>query len=118
MKWGHAYEVVGSKKLLYTVLAWVISQSSPVDKWLAMILSKNGGVGGDPGWEMEHLASGHGYSEFRVWANSEITGIEPDEGFYSADDVYQAARESLLAFSEEHPELECELNEIIRRFGL
>ena len=55
MKWGHAYEVEGSNRLLYQVLSWIISQSFPVDNWLDKILVENGSLGGDPGWEIIYI---------------------------------------------------------------
>jgi hypothetical protein len=118
MKWGHAYEIAGSEKLLYTVLSWILAQSFPVDKRLNTILATNGGLGGDPGWEMEHISGASGASEFRVWADPEVAGIEPEEQIYLADEVYQALKESLVAFGKAHPEREDEVSEAIRRYNL
>lgn len=118
MKWGHAYEVVGREKLLYTVLSWILAQSSPIDKWLNKILAVDGGLGGDPGWEMEHMSKGNGRGGFRVWADPEVAGIEPEEQFYRDADVYQALRESLVAFGQAHPERKGEVSEAIRRYKL
>lgn len=118
MKWGHAYEIPGPQKLLYTVLSWILSQSSPIDKWLNQILVTDGGLGGDPGWEMEHISTGSESGNFRVWANPDIAGIEPEERIYAADDVYQAVKESLVAFSEAHPERKSEVLNAIRRYNL
>ena len=118
MKWGQAYEIAGSEKLLYTVLSWILAQSFPIDKRLNKILTANGGSGGDPGWEMEHISSGSGCGEFRVWADPEVAGIEPEERIYLADDVYQAVKESLVAFGQAHPDREGEVSEAIRRYNL
>jgi hypothetical protein len=118
MKWGHTYEFSGSEKLLYTVLSWILAQSFPIDKWLNKILTNSGGLGGDPGWEIEHISREGGSGDFRVWADPEITGIEPDELIYSADEVYQAVKESLVAFGQAYPERNGEISEAIRRYTL
>ena len=118
MKWGHAYEFTGSEKLLYTVLSWILAQSFPIDKTLNKILAVEGGSGGDPGWEMSHISRQGGSGDFRVWADPEMTGIEPEERIYSADDVYQAVKESLVAFGQAHPERNDEVTEAIRRYKL
>jgi len=118
MKWGHAYEIIGPDKLLYTVLSWILAQSSPIDKGLNKILAVDGGLGGDPGWEMEHIAKGNGPGEFRVWADPEVAGIEPGEQVYRADDVYLALKESLVAFGHAHPERKVEVSEAIQRYNL
>lgn len=118
MKWGHAYEINGSEKLLYLVLSWIVAQSSPVDSWLNKILTVNGGLGGDPGWEIEQITSKDGSCVYRVWADPEMSGIEPAEAIYSHDAVHDALRESLLAFSEVYPEKKNEIQIVLSRYNL
>lgn len=118
MKWGHAYDIGGSEKLLYTVLSWIIAQSSPVDKLLNEILASDGGIGGDPGWEIEHIHSSDGTASFQVWADPNISGIEPSVAIYSADNVRRALRESLVAFGEADPTRTSEVKSAIRRYHL
>lgn len=104
MKWGHAYEINGPEKLLYLVFSWILAQSSPIDNWLKNILTIGGGLSGDPGWEVEHIPSDVGPGIYRVWADPEMSGIEPAEVIYSADAVRNALRVLLLAFGETYPE--------------
>ena len=116
MKWGHAYEVEGSNRLLYQVLSWIISQSFPVDNWLDKILVENGSLGGDPGWEIEHLHTENISDGFRIWADPEISGIEPNENYYPTADVYHALKESLIAFSEAYPDRSKEIEQTLKRY--
>jgi hypothetical protein len=118
MKWGQSYEIKGPERLLHQVLAWVISQSTPLDYWLKDILKSGGGLGGDPGWEMEHIPSGIGAGSYRVWADPEISGLEPSETIYSSEEVNQALRESLLAFAQTYPEKENEVKEMLDHYHL
>jgi hypothetical protein len=118
MKWGHTYEIVGPERLLYQVIAWVIWQSSPIDKYLKHILINGGGFGGDPGWEIEHIPESTGHGHYRVWADSQMSGIQPDEMSYDLVTVHRAIKQSLLAFGTAYPEKLNEVNEIIKRYRL
>jgi hypothetical protein len=118
MKWGHSYEIKNSERLLYLVLAWIISQSAPLDIWLKDILKKDGGLSGDPGWEIDPIFGEHGNCLYRVWADFNVSGIEPDEEIYNADTFKRAVRESLLAFGEAFPEKSQAVNEVLGRYGL
>ena len=115
MKWGHTYEIKKAERLLYLVLSWIVAQSSPLDNWLKVILTVNGGMGADPGWEMEHIPSDDKSGAYRVWADPEMSGIETHEAIYSADVVHRALRESLLAFGEVFPERMNEVQEVLAR---
>ena len=118
MKWGHIYEIKGPERLLHQVLAWVISQSTPLDNWLRDILKSGGGLGGDPGWEIEHIPSRIGEGSYRVWADPEISGLELSETIYSSEEVNQALRESLLAFAQTYPEKRIEVKKILNDYRL
>jgi hypothetical protein len=118
LKWGHSYEIKGPERLLHQVLAWVISQSAPIDYWLKDILKPGGGLGGDPGWEIEHIPSRDGAGSYRTWADPVMSGIEPSEVIYSAEEVSQALRESLIAFAEAYPEKEAEVQSVFSKYNL
>jgi hypothetical protein len=118
MKWGHSYEIKGPERLLHPVLEWVISQSASLDCWLKDILKPGGGLGGDPGWEIEHITSQVGAGSYRIWADPVMSGIEPSEFIYSAEKVRQALRESLIAFAEAYPEKEAGVQAVLRNYNL
>lgn len=120
MKWGHIDEVEVTEKLLYWVLMFVLAPyfDDPIDHWLMNILIPEGGLGGDPGWEMEHIPEADGAGSYRVWADPDMSGIEPAEAIYSAEIVYKAVQESLLALGEAHPEKADEVKEIIIHYKL
>lgn len=118
MMWGHSYEIKGPERLLHKVLAWVISQSAPLDYWLKEILKPGGGLGGDPGWEVEHIPSRDGAGSYRIWADSVISGIEPSTVVYSAEEFHQALSESLTAFAEAYPEKKAEVQTVLRKYIL
>ena len=47
-----------------------------------------------------------------------MSGIEPSEVIYSAEEVRQALRESLIAFAEAYPEKEAEVQAVFRKYNL
>jgi len=119
MKWGHIMDVDIDKRLLYWVLMFVLERhDDPVDHFLKDILKHDGGLGGDPGWEMEHVPSSDGPGVYRIWADPEMSGIEPAEAFYSMAIVTQALRESLLALQVVHPEKNREIQKTLNQYNL
>jgi hypothetical protein len=67
---------------------------------------------------MEHIIGPRGADVYRVWADPEMSGIEPTDALYSSENVRDAVRQSLLALREAYPEKMDEVNEIIRRYNL
>lgn len=120
MKWGHIDEIEDASKLLYWVLMFVLAPyfDDPIDHWLKDILMVGGGLGGDPGWEMEHISEPNGVGSYRVWADPDMSGIDPAEAIYSIQIVRHAVRDSLLALGEAYPEKNNEVVEVIKRYGL
>ncbi|WP_211472132.1 hypothetical protein [Collimonas humicola] len=120
MKWGHLDEVEASHKLLYWVLMFVLAPyfEDPIDHWLKDILVDGGGLGGDPGWEMEHTPEPNGAGFYRVWGDPDMSGIEPAEAIYSTETVRHAVQESLLALSKAYPNKAHEAKEVIRIYNL
>lgn len=118
MKWAHIDEVDSSERLLYWVLMFVLAPyfNDPIDHWLKKILAPGGGFGGDPGWEMEHILDGNGH--FFVWADPEISGIEPSGATYDTETVRRAVHETLQALSRAKPEKAEEVREVIRQYEL
>jgi hypothetical protein len=47
-----------------------------------------------------------------------MSGIEPSEVIYSAEEVRQALRESLIAFADAYPEKEAEVQAVLRKYNL
>ncbi|WP_133295620.1 MULTISPECIES: hypothetical protein [Burkholderia] len=118
MKWGHAHEVEGPEQLLYWVLTWVVAQSVPLDRWLTLILQPNGGLGGDPGWEIDHIPDADHPGGYKVWADPDVSGIEPSESIFDAHAFRNALKVTLLAFGDEFSEREEEVRDVIARFDL
>lgn len=120
MKWGHIDEVETPQKLLYWVLMCVLTPyfNDPIDHWLKDILIHGGGLGGDPGWEIEHIPEPGGTGSYRVWGDPDMSGIEPAETIYSIKTVRHAVQESLLALVEAHPEKADEVTAVIQRYKL
>lgn len=119
MKWGRIDEISSEKKLLYWVLMFVLAPyfDDPIDHWLKIILT-SGGMGGDPGWKMEHILDQHGEGNYRVWADPDISGIDPSEASYSIETVRSAVLDSLRALSNANPDKRDEVIEIIERYKL
>ena len=119
MKWGHYYEAYPHDQLLFWVLQCVLHPYNvPLDRWLKKIITHAGGLSGDPGWSMERISSNDGTHAYQVWADPDISGIEPAEATYNADTVRQALRKSLVAFSEAFPERSSEVEDVLRRYHL
>ena len=119
MKWGHYYEEDEREQLLLWVLQCILRPYNvPLDRWLKQILAHAGGLGGDPGWSMEHISSSDGRGAYQVWADPDISGIEPAEATYNADAVHNALRKSLIAFGDAYPERSDEVKDVLRRYSL
>lgn len=119
MKWGHYYEAHPEDQLLLWVLQCVLRPYNvPLERWLKEILVPNGGLGGDPGWSMDHILSHDGADAYQIWADPDISGIEPCEATYNSDVVHHALRKSLIAFGEAYPERSMEVEDVLRRYRL
>jgi hypothetical protein len=119
MRWGHIEEAKKEEQLLYWVLLFVLEPyfEEPIDHWLKKILAPNGGLGGDPGWEMEYLTfSDNDRVCYRVWAAPEVSGIEPNTKIYSEEEVKNALHESLLALKKEYPNKAHEIGNVITQY--
>jgi hypothetical protein len=120
MKWGQIYDIEDSQKLLYWVLMFVLTPyfDDSIDHWLKDILKSDGGLSGDPGWEIEHFSDENGVDAYRVRADPNISGIEPSEVVYSEDVTRHAIRESLIALGEIFPDRRLEAMQVIQSYGL
>lgn len=121
MSWGRKLaEVDEDCKLLYWVLLWTIAphKGDSIDYFMKKILQPGGGGGGDPGWEIEHLISPTGPGSYYVWADPEISCIEPAEREYSADVFLKVLKDSLLEYGSAYPEKTLEVEEVIRSYRL
>jgi hypothetical protein len=119
MKWGHYYEECPHNQHLFWVLECILRPYNvPLDRWLKQILVHTGALGGDPGWSMEHISSSDGTDAYHVWADPDISGIEPAEAIYNADAVHQALRKSLIAFGDVYPDRKKEVDDVLRRYYL
>jgi hypothetical protein len=120
MKWGKLDDVAPTERLLHWVLVCVLGPyfDDPIDHWLKLILCSGGGLGGDPGWEIEHVPDVGGDGSFRVWADPEMSGLEPPEQIYSAEIFRNATRASLEALLTEFPEKSKEVITVIERYRL
>jgi len=117
MKWGHYYEELPKDQLLFWVMQCILRPyNSPLDRWVKEIFVRAGGFGGDPGWYMEHRLLSDGTDAYQIWADPDISGIEPAEVTYSQDAVRQALKKSLIAFAEAYPERSNEVAEVLRRY--
>ncbi len=119
MKWGHYYEAYPQDQLLLWVLQCILRPYNvPLDRWLREILEPGGGLGGDPGWTMEHISLSDGTDAYQVWADPDISGIVPAESTYYADAVHQALKKSLIAFGEAYPVRSKEVEDLLQRYHL
>jgi hypothetical protein len=117
MKWGQIQEVEHGDRLLYWALMFVLQPyfDDAIDHWLKDILKDDGGLSGDPGWSIEQIPE---HACFRIWADPEMSGIEPAEAIYGAEEVREAIRNTLCALSVAYPEKSEEASEVMKRYGL
>jgi hypothetical protein len=120
MKWGHINDIESTQRLLYWVLMFVLAPyfNDPIDHWLKEIIKKDGGLSGDPGWEIDHVSDKDGIDTYRVWADPSISGIEPAELVYGADVTWNAIRDSLMALSDIYPDRRIEVMKMIQKYKL
>ena len=120
MKWGHIHDIEDTQRLLYWVLMFVLAPyfDDSIDHWLKDIIKSDGGLSGDPGWEMEHFSDENGVDAYRVWADPSISGIEPSEVVYRGDITRHAILESLIALGEIFPDRRLEAMQVIQRYDL
>lgn len=119
IKWEHINIPSGDKfELLYWALMFAMSPNRPIDNWIKSFMTEGGAIGGDPGWEIAHVVTDNKSGYYKVWADSEISGIEPDETSYTVEEMRKALNESLLAFAAQYPEKTIEVNEVIKRYKL
>jgi hypothetical protein len=114
MKWGHFPS--GRYELLFWVISCCLYPNRSVDHWIKDFIEEGGGIGGDPGWEISCVSDVQDGVHYRVWADSEMSGIEPDEAIYTIEEMRKALKESLLAFAEEYPEKLIEVKEVLERY--
>ena len=98
---------------------------SPIDKYIKNILDEGRGgyCGGDPGWEIDAfddegnvLLDESGRRVFRVWADPDISKIEPDTEYYLFDEVKEYVRQALVCMRERMPESRVEVARILNRY--
>ncbi|MYN21244.1 hypothetical protein GTP81_31365 [Rugamonas sp. FT107W] len=120
MKWAKLDGIDSKNYLLYRVLMWVIAPYSnlPVDHRLKNILGAERGGGGDPGWEIECIENVNGNTDFRVWADQDISCLDDEELIYDSATFYKAVQETLEAYAVAHPARAGEIAEIIKFYGL
>lgn len=120
MKWANFDEIDERQKLLYWALMFVLAPyfEDQLDHWLKHILVAGGGIGGDPGWEIEHVPDENNEGSYRVWCDSEISGIYPDCRLYSASEMMHAVKISLLSLCKEYDQKTDEVFEIITKYNL
>jgi len=120
VKWGRFDGIEAEKKLMYWVLLFVLQPyfEEPLDHWLREILTLGCNIGGDPGWAIEHVRSEDGQVKYKIWADYEMSGIEPDEGVFGDELFRPAVRNSLIALAERYPNKSREARETIARYGL
>lgn len=119
MKWGRIDSMESSQRLLYWVLMHVVAPyfDDPLDHWLKHILAPSPGFGGDPGWEVECINDEEG-EHYRVWADPDVSGLNPCVAVYDAGAFRRAARETLLALGASFPEKMAEIEGVLRKYGL
>ncbi|MGV2288353.1 hypothetical protein AAHK20_06525 [Trinickia sp. YCB016] len=117
MKWGCIQDVASGDKLLYWVLIFLLQPyfDSAIDHWLKDICKDGGGMSGDPGWSIDHMVTGS-QACFRVWADPEMSGIEPSEATYSDEDMRRAIRDTLNALAGEYPRKSREVELMVERY--
>ncbi|WP_162631627.1 hypothetical protein [Burkholderia sp. JP2-270] len=55
---------------------------------------------------------------YKVWADADVSGIEPSESIFDAQAFRNALKVTLLAFGDEFSEREEEVRDVIARFDL
>lgn len=121
MSWGkYFFDIDNAERPLYWALLSVFRpfDDRPLDYLLKKILAKEGHAGGDPGWEIEHITEADGSSEFFVWTNPDISGLEPSERKYSEDVTMRIIKLCLLEFADAYPNRAGEVNAVLQRYGL
>lgn len=75
-------------------------------------------MGGDSEWEIDHIPDADHPGVYKVWADADVSGIEPSESIFDAQAFRNALKVTLLAFGDEFSEREEEVRDVIARFDL
>jgi hypothetical protein len=119
IKWGKINIPSGDRcELLYWALMFALSPNRPADHWIQSFMKAGGAIGGDSGWEIAHFGTDSESGYFKVWADPEISGIEPSEATYEIDELRTALKESLLVFATQYPEKVPEVKEVLLKYNL
>lgn len=70
-----------------------------------LVLQYRSDCGGDPLWTSDHIPEPGGEGHFRLWAGERITGIEPEDGTYTVEEVFAGLEEGLRAHAARYPDM-------------
>jgi hypothetical protein len=120
MRWAVIDDTPVEHNLLYQALMYILQPDPyrPVDYRLHEVLSPHACIGGDPGWEVEHIPGANGQDSYHVWVDPEMSGIEPAEATYDDRTVRHAVAESLKALADKWPERRDDVRRVIRDYRL
>jgi hypothetical protein len=117
--------------LLSYCLMWFLITRDLNNKTLEGVLytklpfESGGWIGGDPGWEIEGmdedgnpLRDEKGHCIYKCWADSDISGIEPDTAYYTVEEVRYYIKLALQNLAKQCPEKKPEVDELLQRYHL
>ena len=104
--------------LLAILRGEVVSASHENSKrgtWLDGLFKVNGGLIGDPMWELCHVPEAGGLGHFQAHADEEFSGILPEDDIYPAEQVIEVLVEVLSNEAIRYPENSAIVAQIISR---
>lgn len=83
--------------------------------WLERLFKINGGLMGDPMWELDHIPKAGGLGHFQAHADEEFSGILPEDDIYSVEEVFDMLIELFGVYSKDFPNGEVIVAQILSR---
>jgi hypothetical protein len=105
--------------LLYCI-SQIIHGGEDLEYYLLGVIGKDPmePVGGDPGWQLYSDLQKNGTELYYAWVDEEMTGIEPNEGWYDEKTVKFYIREGLENVLKEQPNRKIEIEKIFKKYNL
>jgi hypothetical protein len=119
MKWAQIPPAEDQAALLIWALMFAIEDPARfMNDNITEMFSRDGEIGGDPGWGIHHYIDDEGDDQFDVWVDPRLSGLKDRERTYRADVVRNTTRKVLESFSDAYPDKRMEVSQLLFRCNL